>query len=570
MSDSITKRLVRVAAAIASVGLLFAGSASADIPKELYEALGVSKSASPKELYDAVSKRYYDPEQGHGKGKYAEYWDPIPMSKYFDPASFYTPPSSPNKIATREDCIDCHKDDTRGWVHAWKKSVHANLDEIRQLDKDDPRAYKKRLIKDVEKNLQSMGKLKKGEQLKEVGCIDCHVDVGAEKGHHKEDLRMPDAAVCGTCHLAEFAERESERDTLTWPQDQWPAGRPSHVLDYQANVELATYAAMEDREIADGCTACHFNQNRCDMCHTRHQFSSVEARKPEACAYCHNGADHNEFENYMFSKHGTVYRTLGDTWNWDMPLKDAIGKNEQTAPTCAFCHMEYEGRFGHNVVRKVRWAFNPQVAISENLDHPWFEARLDSWVKTCTNCHSERYARAFLDMMDNGTRSGIKKVEEAREVIEKLYEDGLLTGQKTNRPHPPKPEHDGPGEFFQLFIAKGNNPSDVDMQFSRMWENDVIKLYKGLAHVNPGGWTYTEGWTNLLERYARIMDGDTRIREMASLKTKIAQLEEIGATQNAGLPELNSRVKQAFVGGTGTLLMLAGVVVWRRQRKIEG
>ena len=28
-----------------------------------------------------------------------------------------------------------------------------------------------------------------------------------------KDLRMPTADVCGTCHLQEFAERESERDT---------------------------------------------------------------------------------------------------------------------------------------------------------------------------------------------------------------------------------------------------------------------------------------------------------------------------------------------------------------------
>src|SRR5699024_5123999 len=101
----------------------------------------------------------------------------------------------------------------------------------------------------------------------------------------------------------------------------WPPGRPSHALDYQANVELATWAAMEDREIAGGCTMCHINQNRCDTCHTRHQFSAAEARKPEACAYCHNGADHNEYENYMMSKHGAVYQMHEDEWDWEVPLE---------------------------------------------------------------------------------------------------------------------------------------------------------------------------------------------------------------------------------------------------------
>ena len=119
-----------------------------------------------------------------------------------------------------------------------------------------------------------MGKLGKKEKLKEVSCMDCHVDIRqTAKADHTKDIRMPTADVCGTCHLQEFAERESERDTITWPQDQWPAGRPSHALDYKANVETAIWAGMEQREIAEGCTSCHINQNKCDTCHTRHQFS---------------------------------------------------------------------------------------------------------------------------------------------------------------------------------------------------------------------------------------------------------------------------------------------------------
>ena len=69
-----------------------------------------------------------------------------------------------------------------------------------------------------------MGRLKAGEGLKEVGCIDCHMGVGKDHGQHKTDLKMPDAAACGQCHVQQFAERESERDTFTWPQGQWKPG----------------------------------------------------------------------------------------------------------------------------------------------------------------------------------------------------------------------------------------------------------------------------------------------------------------------------------------------------------
>ena len=45
--------------------------------------------------------------------------------------------------------------------------------------------------------------------------------------------------------------------------------------------------------------------------------------------------------------------------------------------------------------------------------------------------------------------------------MDKLYEDGLLTGQKTNRPKPLEPIEDAAGGFFQLFWAKGNNPTAI-------------------------------------------------------------------------------------------------------------
>src|SRR5262245_66583337 len=86
-------------------GIMLAGTAQADfptVPKETYEALKLDRSASPKELHEALVKRYLDPAQGFGKGKYGEYWKPIPMSQYFDPGSFYKSPKSDKEIATRK------------------------------------------------------------------------------------------------------------------------------------------------------------------------------------------------------------------------------------------------------------------------------------------------------------------------------------------------------------------------------------------------------------------------------------------------------------------------------------
>jgi len=548
--------------------VLFLASAQADIPKETFDALKLDKSATPRQLYDALDARYRDPAQGAGRGAYAEYWEPIAMSRYTDPLSFYKPPSSVKEVASRQDCVECHADETPGWVHSWKKSAHANLDRIRSLTSQDATFYKKEKLNEIENNLRSLGRLGASEPLKEVGCIDCHFDVNTSKSaDHRTDLRLPTANVCGTCHVQEFAERESERDTLIWPNGEYPKGRPSHALDYRANVETTIWASMPQREIAEGCTLCHDNQNKCDGCHTRHQFSAMEARKPEACATCHSGIDHTNWEAYSLSKHGKVVEVLGNQWNWEVPLKDAFSKGGQTAPTCQTCHMEYEGKFSHNMVRKVRWANYPAApGIAENIKSDWSAKRLESWVGTCNQCHSESWARSYLDLMDKGTLQGLAKYKEAYAVARKLYDDKLLPGQATNRPSAPAPDKEGFAQFFQLFWAEGNNPASIEYETVAISENILPKLHVNLAHVNPGGWSYTEGWEPMMGAYARIMDEDTKLRDMAALKARLARLE----ASRASLLDIDTNTGRASLGGLGGVLLLGGGVAlagWRRRDK---
>ena len=436
MSSRLLSRVLAITATALAVGL-GAPLAQAALPGETYEALGLTREASTSALYDALVKRYTDPQPGAGKGSFADLWEPIPFSRYMDPRAFYQPPDL-DITARREDCVVCHQAITPGWVHSWQASVHGRLAEIRKLPDGDSRSYKRKLIGEVELNLQSLGLLKQGSTLGEVGCIDCHMGVGKAQGNHKTDLHMPDAANCGQCHVQQFAERESERDTQTWPQNQWPAGRPSHALAWKANVETAIWAGMAEREVAEGCSMCHTSQNTCNSCHTRHEFSAAEARRPEACSTC---------------------------------------------------HMEYDGQYSHNLVRKVRWGFNPMQSIADNLKHPWFEQRKEAWLTTCAQCHSPSFARAYFEMIDKGTTSGIGLVEQARKVMTGLHDDKLLVGQTTNRPAPPRPDKDEAGGFFSFFFSQGNNPTAIDVEFAEMWEQHMMKHFKGLAHANPGGFT---------------------------------------------------------------------------------
>ncbi|KAA3630027.1 MAG: hydroxylamine reductase [Proteobacteria bacterium] len=493
------------------------------VPDETVEALGLTRDASTADLYQGLTKRY---KENLTKGKYADWWEPIPLDTYLAPTLFYEPPQNLKLEVKRDQCVQCHTELTHGWVKSWQKSAHANLDEVRALPDDDPRAYKKGMIAEVEENLRAQGILDGEEKLAEVSCVDCHMGVGVEGGNHAEALRMPDRAVCGQCHVRQFAEAESELDTQVWPQDQWAPGHPSHAVDFMANVELATWAALPQREVGASCTLCHNNQTKCDTCHTRHEFSPVEARKPQACATCHNGVDHNEYEQYMYSKHGTVYQALGDDWNFDTPLAAAVSEGGMTAPTCAFCHFEYKGEFTHNVTRKVRWGFLPFKSIVDNLDHPWFEKRKDAWQGTCQTCHSPRFSKTYLDLADDGIKDGVDLVEETREVVQGLYDEGLLVGQKTNRPAPPEPVEEGPGAFSSLFMSEGNNPTMVDRTFAEMWEQHIARFMKGLQHVNPGGWTYSHGWSDLIKDQTFINEQATKLRQQSDMESRIGKLEE--------------------------------------------
>ncbi len=503
-------------------------------------------AAAASQDYKALRDKYYADHPG--KGKFGNLWEPIPIQRYWNPKDFYRPPSTVKGEVTREQCVQCHQATSPGFYLAWKKSPHANLDGIRKLGANHPHAYKKDELAAVEAQLRKQGVLGAKDNLKEVACIDCHVAPGAKSARHDQDLKMPDRAACGACHVRQFAEAESEKEQ-TWPQNQWPKGHPSHAVDWKANVETDIWAGMPQREVAQGCDMCHYQQNKCDGCHTRHEFSAAEARHPEACATCHNGVDHNEFENFMLSKHGVIYATLGrKNWDFNVPLKDAFTKGGYTAPTCQTCHFEYKGEYSHNVVRKVRWGFNPTPAIRDNLSHPWFEERKEAWIGTCSNCHSASFAKSWLDTADKGTIQGLEVEQEAKKVVEALHAEGVLTGQKSNRPAPPAPVKDAPGGFFQLFWAKGNNPSRVERIYAEMWEQNLLKHYKGIFHMNPGGFTYSEGWSSLLRNYTDIMDEATKLRAAAKGGLKLTQ----------HLPPADNLALAGVFGAFGTLLLVRG------------
>ncbi|NWF73379.1 MAG: hydroxylamine reductase, partial [Nitrospirae bacterium] len=98
----------------------------------------------------------------------------------------------------------------------------------------------------------------------------------------------------------------------------------------------------------------------------------------------------------------------------------------------------------------------------------WGMQRYEAWVKTCTTCHSETFARAYLEFIDKGTSHGLDKYDEAHNVVHKQFEARLLTGQRTNRPAPPAPAKALFDQFWQIYWSKNNSPPAIELRLFEM------------------------------------------------------------------------------------------------------
>lgn len=491
-------------ASMSTVSTAVSDEKHADVPHASY---GHAETKTEKEAPAAY------PEKKDGWGPYAQYWEPIPTFKYWAPQLFYAPPEEPKGVFTRDQCVGCHVVTQPLLVKAWSESSHGDFSNLTLTQRE--------TLLNVEKRLS------KG--LKNVNCIDCHGAPGAEEISHDTQLIMPGPETCGVCHPKEAKELISEKD---YGIPGWPAGRESHAMSYDANLGTDVWA-VADKNVVQGCDMCHNIQHKCDSCHTRHSFKASEARRPEACATCHNGPDHPDIEYYLNSKHGTIYSVERDTWDWSKSIKDA----KYPAPTCQSCHMYYKGEYSHNMVRKAIMG-EGDILFYENLfkgvpptafinGNPELVARREAWIETCAQCHSTRFAQDYLTSMDKASDAVFDYLTDAFAILKDVYGKGALYPMPSDRPHAPAPVNDNPpntlGGFYGEFWAKDGNPSRIEMDFLYMWENEAFCVRKGLAHQNPNGFTYIS-WANLLKKYIGITSEADTLKRLKELESKRALL----------------------------------------------
>ncbi|TRO60716.1 hypothetical protein E2P64_01900 [Candidatus Bathyarchaeota archaeon] len=186
------------------------------------------------------------------------------------------------------------------------------------------------------------------------------------------------------------------------------------------------------------------SRGSCSSCHSRHTFSIREARHPETCGQCHVGPDHPQLEIFTESKHGNIYASEHDKWEWD--VKDWQAGIDYRAPTCAGCHMSSAPMVPstHDVSSRLSWEL--EIPISRRTDNiasslgvnfsdgTTWEVKLSRMKKVCTQCHSKIWVDNYYEQADIVVELYNNRYKSAKSILDNLYEDDLLTKTSFDEP----------------------------------------------------------------------------------------------------------------------------------------
>ncbi|XPV76489.1 MAG: multiheme c-type cytochrome [Desulfovibrio sp.] len=383
-----------------------------------------------------------------------------------------------------EACVECHKNISTGMFNDWAASRHAAAN---------------------------------------ITCIDCHQaeigDLDIAKAHAKEydksdnkwsdrKFYVPISAVvtpkdCSRCHPDEVKQyaksKHAKTNEIIWKIDYWlNDGMNNEVerstgcfachgtvlkIDEDGKLDPNTWPNVGvGRENLDG------SKGSCTSCHTRHRFSTAEARKPEACGQCHLGPDHPQIEIFTESKHGAIYGMYGESYNWDAAPGTWTPGVDYRGPTCASCHMSGAGtvKTSHDVTERLSWELQAPLTVRpENFkplpaESSW-QVERDKMKEVCKQCHSTMWTDNHYDKLDQ-TIENYNEIyfKPAKAKLTELYTKGLLDKSR----------------FFD---------ENLEVEFYELWHHEGRRARMGTAMMAPD-YAWWHGFYECKNRYNRFME----------------------------------------------------------------
>lgn len=199
---------------------------------------------------------------------------------------------------------------------------------------------------------------------------------------------------CESCHgsVVTMGTQDPARQSPTYSADTWP------------NTGMG-------RVNADG------SWGACSACHSRHEFSSETARRPENCGKCHLGPDHPQKEIFDESKHGVAWRKHEEKMDLAKPGGEwVLGTDYSEAPSCSSCHMGPVAAFEtykklpltHDVGARISWTLRPVLsekpkavtAADGTVVLPAPEERRNAMEQACRVCHGPTWVGNFYVQYD--------------------------------------------------------------------------------------------------------------------------------------------------------------------------
>ncbi|MEW5735580.1 MAG: multiheme c-type cytochrome [Thermodesulfobacteriota bacterium] len=375
-------------------------------------------------------------------------------------------------------CIQCHRTEHPGIFSDWAQSRHASANitciDCHRAESFDPDVDASH-DKQYQRSDNPWGKEKYRVPIAGVvtpkDCSRCHPDEQAQyqRSKHANTMQViwtidpwlnkgmnsdvERAAGCYHCHGTVLAKKDGKMDPLTWP-----------------NVGVG-------RVNMDG------SLGSCTSCHTRHRFSVMDARKPEACGQCHLGPDHPQIEIYTESKHGDIYAAFGEQYNWNAAPGTWSAGVDFRGPTCASCHMSGSGSVltSHDVTERLSWELQapktvrPQDFAAFPAKTEW-SAERDKMKAVCGQCHGkawvdDHYAKldaVVADYNDTYFAPAKKKLDE-------LYQKKLLDDTKM---------FDEP----------------LEVEYYELWHHEGRRARMGAAMMAPD-YTWWHGFYELKKRF---------------------------------------------------------------------